>query len=52
MVLRLVTYYCGAEAGQGFIHGFANIVLVIVALVLIMGVDAALQLYVKRRAGV
>jgi exosortase B len=52
MVLTLVTYYFGDEAGQGFVHGFANIVLVIVALALIMGVDSVLQYHVKRRAGV
>ena len=51
MVLTLVTYYFGDEAGQGFIHGFANIVLVIVALALIMSVDSVLQYHVKHRAG-
>lgn len=48
MVLTLVTYHFGDEAGQGFIHGFAGMVLFMVALILIMGVDSMLQLGVKR----
>ena len=52
MVLILVTYYFGDEAGQGFVHGFAGMVLFVVALTLIMGVDSALQYFVKRRAGI
>jgi len=43
MILTLVTFYFGDEAGQGFVHGFAGMVLFIVALTLIMGVDSALQ---------
>lgn len=43
MVLTLITYYFGNAAGQGFVHGFAGMLLFIVALVLIMGVDSALQ---------
>jgi exosortase B len=49
MVLTLVTFYWGDEAGQGFVHGFAGIVLFIVALTLIMSVDSALQYIDKRR---
>jgi exosortase B len=52
MVLTLVTYYYGDAAGQGFVHGFAGMVLFIVALTLIMSVDSALQFFVKRRSGV
>lgn len=48
MVLTLVTYYYGDAAGQGFVHGFAGMVLFIVALTLIMGVDSALQYLDKR----
>lgn len=48
MVLMLVTYYFGDVAGQGFVHGFAGMVLFIVALTLIMGVDSALQYGDKR----
>ena len=39
MVLTLVTYHFGDEAGQGFVHGFAGMVLFVVALLLIIGVD-------------
>lgn len=51
IILILITYYLGDEAGQGFVHRFAGMVLFVVALVLIMGVDSALQSFVKRRAG-
>lgn len=49
IVLTLVTYYYGDAAGQGFIHGFAGMVLFIVALTLIMSVDSTLQYIVKKR---
>jgi len=49
IVLTLVTYYFGDAAGQGFVHGFAGMVLFVVALTLIMSVDAALQYFVKRQ---
>ncbi len=42
-VLTLITYYFGDAAGQGFLHGFAGMVLFISALVLIIGVDSLLQ---------
>jgi len=48
MVLTLVTYHFGDEAGQGFVHGFAGMVLFIVALTLIMSVDSILQYIAKR----
>lgn len=51
IVLTLVTYYYGDAAGQGFVHGFAGMVLFIVALTLIMSVDSALQYFVKNRSG-
>jgi len=50
MILILITYYFGDEAGQGFVHKFAGMVLFIVALMMIMGIDSALQHYVKRRS--
>jgi exosortase B len=43
MVLTLITYYFGDEAGQGFLHGFAGLVLFLVALALIMAVDSGLR---------
>jgi exosortase B len=49
IVLTLVTYHFGDEAGQGFLHGFAGIVLFITALMLIMGVDSLIQWFVNRR---
>ncbi|HEU4376203.1 MAG TPA: exosortase B [Telluria sp.] len=43
VALTLVTYYFGDAAGQGFLHGFAGMVLFLTALMLILGVDSALQ---------
>jgi len=43
MVLTLITYHFGDEAGQGFLHGFAGMVLFITALLIIIGVDSVLQ---------
>jgi exosortase B len=51
IVLTLITYYYGDAAGQGFLHGFAGMVLFITALVLILSVDSALQWVVRRRHG-
>jgi exosortase B len=48
--LTLITYYFGDEAGQGFLHGFAGMVLFISALILILAVDTLLQRLVARRA--
>jgi exosortase B len=50
IVLTLITYYFGDAAGQGFLHGFAGMVLFITALVLILSVDNALQWSIRRRA--
>ena len=50
LTLTLITYYFGDAAGQGFLHGFAGMVLFISALLLIIGVDSLLQLVVKTRA--
>jgi len=51
MVLTLITYHFGDAAGQGFLHGFAGMVLFISALLLIIGVDSMLQVIVKVRGG-
>lgn len=39
VILVLVTYYFGDAAGQGFVHGFAGMVLFMVALMLILVAD-------------
>ena len=43
MTLSLITYHFGDAAGQGFLHGFAGMVLFMTALLLIIGFDTALQ---------
>lgn len=47
IILVLVTYYFGDAAGQGFVHGFAGMVLFMVALVLMLIVDKLLDLVFK-----
>ena len=42
MILVLVTYHFGDEAGQGFVHGFAGMVLFGVGLVMMLVTDALL----------
>lgn len=46
--LVLVTYYFGDEAGQGFVHDFAGIVLFMVATVLTITFDSFLGLFFKK----
>jgi exosortase B len=43
VVLALITYHFGDEAGQGFLHGFAGMVLFLCALLLIIGLDTVLR---------
>ncbi len=43
MVLALITYYFGDEAGQGFLHGFAGLVLFMTALMFIIATDSGLR---------
>lgn len=51
MVLVMVTYHFGDEAGQGFVHGFAGMVLFVVALMLMLVADRVLgALFDSRRA--
>jgi exosortase B len=51
MVLTLITYHFGDAAGQGFLHGFAGMVLFVSALLLIIGFDIALQSFEAYRHG-
>ncbi|MDP1864097.1 MAG: exosortase B [Thiobacillus sp.] len=44
MVLILVTYHLGDEAGQGFLHGFAGIMLFVVGLLFLFALDGVLGL--------
>ncbi|WP_424193378.1 exosortase B [Ampullimonas aquatilis] len=49
-VLVLITFYFGDSAGQGFLHGFAGMVLFLTALLLIIGIDSVIRLsllYIK-----
>lgn len=43
IALSLITYHFGNEAGQGFLHGLAGMVLFLTALVLIIGFDIVLE---------
>ena len=45
MTLSLITYHFGDAAGQGFLHGFAGMVLFMSALMLIISFDTALQTF-------
>jgi exosortase/archaeosortase family protein len=50
MILVLVTYHFGDEAGQGFVHGFAGMVLFLVALVLMLITDKILGLFIPSQS--
>lgn len=52
IVLTLITYHFGDAAGQGFLHGFAGLVLFASALLLIIGLDSLLQWAIKARMAV
>jgi exosortase B len=49
MVLVLVTYHFGDEAGQGVAHGAAGMILFGVALVLMFIIDSALGIFFRRK---
>lgn len=51
MILVLVTYHFGDEAGQGFVHGFAGMVLFMVALMLMLATDKLLGLFLPGAKG-
>lgn len=47
MILVLVTFHFGDEAGQGFVHSFAGMVLFMVGLSLMIGADKLLRMVFK-----
>ena len=47
MILVLVTYFFGDAAGQGFVHGFAGMVLFLLALMLMLVLDKVLGMFFK-----
>lgn len=51
IILVLVTYFFGDAAGQGFVHGFAGMVLFVTALALMLAVDRVLNLFFKGDRG-
>jgi exosortase B len=51
IALTLITYHFGDEAGQGFLHGFAGMVLFMAALMLIIAADTATRAVVRTRHG-
>ncbi|QTN26836.1 exosortase B [Rhodoferax sp. AJA081-3] len=50
IILVLVTYHFGDAAGQGFVHGFAGMVLFLVGLVLVLFTDYLLGWFFKEPA--
>lgn len=51
IVLVLVTYYFGEAAGQGFIHGFAGMILFMAALVMLAAIDGGIDMLLRFRGG-
>ncbi len=49
VILVLVTYHFGADAGEGFVHGFAGMVLFMVGLTAMLCTDWALRLAFKSK---
>lgn len=49
MVLILVTYHLGDEAGQGFLHGFAGIMLFVIGLLFLFALDGVLGFFFPDR---
>lgn len=49
-ILALVTYHFGEEAGQGFVHELAGIVLFVIALMLFFAIDGVLRMLPFGRA--
>ena len=51
MILVLVTYFFGDAAGQGFVHGFAGMVLFLIALMLMLAFDKLLNVFFRPKRG-
>lgn len=51
IALSLITYYWGSAAGQGFLHGFAGMVLFMAGLLLMLGTDSLLRLISRKIYG-
>ena len=49
IILVLVTYHFGDAVGQGFIHGFSGLVLFVIALIILLLLDAILARVFKPR---
>jgi exosortase len=49
MVLVLITFYMGDEAGQGFLHGTAGMLLMLVALAILFAFDTLLASVIRSR---
>jgi exosortase/archaeosortase family protein len=52
MILILVTFHFGDEAGQGFVHTFAGMLLFGVGLVMMLATDSVLGRVLGRTHGV
>lgn len=50
ILLILITYYFGDEAGQGFAHGFTGLTLFIGGLLLLFGLDQLVGLVIKDKS--
>lgn len=48
IALTLITYHFGDAAGQGFLHGFAGMVLFLAALILIISLDSLIRVSLVR----
>jgi exosortase B len=51
IALSLITYYWGNAAGQGFLHGFAGVVLFAAGLFMMLGTDSILRLISRKFYG-
>jgi exosortase B len=52
IILVLVTYHFGYEAGQGFVHKFAGVLLFVVSLLFMVALDGVLGWFIPNRSKV